>query len=147
MADIQDNELSGEAYRTLLSITLLAAELGEYDMGVDMAQNITDVSPDLPQAHAVVGMLHLYAGRADKTVSYMQDALTKFADFQVGKVILALGMMQSKQGGWLPMLESVIDDGRDETAIDMARALLGRNKPDADEHVMPVGLPANATWA
>ena len=125
--DNPDDGLSGSAYRMLLGAALVAIELGHSAIASRMARNLTLLRPDLPQASTVDVMCDFLQDRAHAGMARLQSILDAFPDYQMGAALLATAMKNKGIGGWQTILEEVIDDGRDEFAIGLARELLGRD--------------------
>lgn len=121
-------ELSGNSYRVLLQVALLGVELGKTSLALEISAELCDLRPDLPHAYIVRAMCVPY-GQTDQSVRLLQEAHDRFPDSQLCKIMLATCMEILRRPGWKALLESVIDDGRDEHAADLAYALLGRDKP------------------
>jgi hypothetical protein len=138
------------AYRELVNIALLAVELGRSKLACRMAGNLQMLRPDLPHAQSVEAVADYMAGRQQDGVLKLEHVIRDFPDYQLGKALLAVGMREVGQGGWQSLLESVIEDGRDEHAIGLACDLLGQDVPlianAAEVAKVPVGLAANAMW-
>lgn len=132
------NSLSGESYRLLLQMALLGVELGETSLASEISADLCDLRPDLPHAYIVRAMSVSY-GQTDESVRLLQEAHEKFPDSQLCQVMLGTCMEILKRPGWKALLESVIDDGRDEYAVSLACALLCRDKgilTDLDDRIV-----------
>ena len=145
-----DAALPGAAYRVLLQVALLGTEIGEIALSMDIAETLADLRPDLPHASIVLAMSDFSAGRKDEGVHRLQDTLIKFPDTQLGKAMLAVCLQNSGRPGWQPLLEAVIEDGRDEYAVGLASTLLGRPLTGAlaaEDGALPATTPSYAMWA
>lgn len=143
-----DPVVPGGTYRMLMSIALLGTELGAFAAATDIATVLKELRPDLPHASTVLGVSAFSQGKFESGLRLLEEAVQAFPDFQMGKAMVAVCMDQLNKPGWRDILESVIDDGRDENAVGLACVLLQRHPPNAaSEEIMPVGLPANAMWA
>jgi len=151
MADDDSNAstVPGGVYRLLMGIALLGSELGLSALATDMAAKLAELRPDLPHARSVLGIGRFQAGDHEGGLRILEEAAAEFPDHQMGKALLAVCMAEMGRSGWQQMFEAVIDDGRDENAVGLACAVLGRDNEAADEalQVFRVGLPANAVWA
>ena len=143
----------GEAYRVLLYAAMLGTELGEIALADDIAQTLIELRPDLPHAEIVLALNEFSAERHDDAMSRLEEVLEKFPDSQLGRAMLGTFMKTSGRVGWQALMESVVDDGRDECAVGLACAMLGRTNagvPAAAEDGCAATLapaPANAMWA
>lgn len=148
--DVSDQAVPGAAYRILLQVALLGTEIGEIARAGEIAQTLQELRPDLPHASAVLAMNDFYAGRKAEGIRALEATIARFPDSQLSKAVLAVCLQIEGRSGWQQMLESVIDDGRDEYAIGLACAILGRandcGKAAADpSSAFPA--PAHALWA
>ncbi len=145
-----DDVVPGVVYRTLLQFALLGTELGESAAAAEIATALSDLRPDLPQASIVLAMNDFCSGKMDRGIQALEATLEKFPDSQLAKAMLAVCWQVSGRSGWQPLLESVIEDGRDEYAIGLACAILGRTNEVADsleEEPRINEFPVNAMWA
>jgi Bacterial type III secretion protein (HrpB1_HrpK) len=158
MSDIQseDNEdagkpVPGSVYRTLLQFALLGTELGESAAAKQISQILRDLRPDLPQASIVLAMTDFFANQSGSGISELQETLQHFPDSQLTKAMLGVCLQVAGQSGWQSILESVIEDGRDEYAIGLACSILGRSPSaaavESTEVERMTAAPANAMWA
>ena len=116
----------GEAYRVLLYAAMLGTELGETSLAGEIAQTLIELRPDLPHAEIVLAVNEFSAGRHDYAMSRLEEVLEKFPNSQLGRAMLGTFMKTTGRVGWQALMESVIDDGRDECAVGLACAMLGR---------------------
>lgn len=145
----QVETVPGSVYRVLLQFALLGTEIGKVSLAMDIAETLNDLCPDLPHAAIVLAMNEFASGRQDAGIRSLEQTLKRFPDSQLGKAMLAVCLQNSGRAGWQDLLESVIDDGRDEHAIGLACALLGReNQSNAAAGVSPLmPAPSSALWA
>lgn len=141
----------GEAYRVLLYAAMLGTELGETSLAGDIAQSLIELRPDLPHAEIVLAVNEFSAGRHDHAMTRLEDVLEKFPNSQLGRAMLGTFMKTTGRVGWQALMESVIDDGRDECAVGLACAMLGRTnagEPDTQDYANTFSAaPAHAMWA
>ncbi len=147
--DVPDTLVPGAAYRSLLQIALFGTELGETGRAIEIAEALAELRADLPHASIVLAMSEFSAGRRDAGVYRLQDTLVTFKDSQLAKAMLAVCLQNTGRPGWQPLLESVIEDGRDEYAVGLASALLGREVDAADpaRADATAAAPGMAMWA
>ena len=136
----------GSVYRTLLQFALLGTELGKVSLSTDIAEALIELCPNLPHASIVLAMNEFTLGQQDTGIRSLEQTLKKFPDSQLGKAMLAACLQITGRAGWQELLESVINDGRDEHAIGLACALLGREH-QAESGSLPVmSVPSTAIW-
>lgn len=148
-SDSFDQAVPGAVYRTLLQFALLGTEFGDVASAQQIAEVLRDLRPDLPQARIVLATNDFYAGQTDNGILELESTLDAFPDCQLAKAMLAVCLQIAGRSGWQQLLEAVIEDGRDETAIGLACAILGRTHELAesiDEQRVDTA-PANAMWA
>jgi tetratricopeptide (TPR) repeat protein len=140
----------GSVYRTLLQFALLGTEIGQIDSALEIAQVLKELRPDLPHAGIVLAMSDFAAGREDQGIRSLENTLSVFPDSQLAKAMLAVCLQSANRGGWQELLEAVVADGRDEHAVGLACAVLGRRNID----MLPkstaskiISIPTNAMWA
>ncbi len=145
----QDDVVPGSVYRTLLQLALLGTELGDHESSNEITAALSDLRTDLPQARIVFAMNSFSAGKAAQGIQELQATLEEFPDSQLGKAMLAVCLKLSERSGWQAMLESVIEDGRDEYAIGLACSILGRSNhtSEAPPAQTVSATPAHAMWA
>ena len=134
--------ISGDAYRTLLLVALLGVDIGENRLGEEIVEALIELRPDLPHAQVSLAIAKVRAGATEDGVSHLQRTLSQFPDNQMCKAMLGVFMRSLGRPGWQALLEAVIDDGRDECAIEFACTALGREKA-----VSSVTLQAESTHA
>jgi Bacterial type III secretion protein (HrpB1_HrpK) len=115
----------GAIVRFLLKISLLGTEMKLFPAAKDIIDSVVDLRPDLPQprlsaAHLVARMISPAQSRR-----VMVQLLQDFPDFQMGVAMLALGDREARISGWQALARSVIEDGRDESAMRLAEYVLG----------------------
>ena len=137
-----------DAYRALLQAAMVGTQMGETSWAIDIAEALAELRPDLAHAQIVVAMSDYCAGRKDDAIHRLGNLAQAFPDDQLSKAMLAMCMQNTGRPGWQALLESVIDDGRDEHAVGMACALLGRanEAPNASVPVIQETTLAHAMW-
>jgi predicted Zn-dependent protease len=115
----------GAIVRFLLKMSLLGTEMKLFPAAKDIVDAVVDLRPDLPQprlsaAHLVARMVNPAQARR-----VMVQLLQDFPDFQMGVAMLALGDREAHISGWQALARSVIEDGRDESAMRLAEYVLG----------------------
>ena len=143
----QVETVPGSVYRVLLQFALLGTEIGKVSLAMDIAKTLSELAPNLPHAPIVLAMNEFAAGRQDAGIRSLEQILKKFPESQLGKAMLAVCLQNTGRAGWQELLESVIDDGRDEHAIGLACALLGREHQSAASISPPMSVQSTAMWA
>jgi hypothetical protein len=140
--------LSEDPYRLLLQTAMLGTQMDEIALAIDVAEALAELRPDLPHAPIVVAMSEFCAGRKDDGLHRLEVLVRQFPDDALSKAILAVCLQDTGRAGWQSLLESVIDDGRDEHAMGMACALLGRTRelPGERQSTGREATPAFAMW-
>lgn len=137
--------ISGDAYRTLLLVALLGVDIGEKRLGEEIVEALIELRPDLPHAQVSHAIAKVRAGATEDGVSHLERTLSQFPDNQMCKAMLGVFMRSLGRPGWQALLEEVIEDGRDECAIEFACTALGR-KNEATA-VLPQAEGTYALWA
>jgi len=143
----QVETVPGSVYRVLLQFALLGTEIGKVSLAMDIAETLSELCPNLPHASIVLAMNEFAVGRQDAGIRSLEQTLKKFPNSQLGKAMLAVCLENTGRAGWRELLESVIDDGRDEHAIGLACALLGRENQSTSDMPQPMSVPSSALWA
>lgn len=136
----------GFVYRTLLQFALLGTEVGKVSLSMDIAETLIELCPNLPHASIVLAMNEFTLGQQDAAIRSLEQTLKKFPDSQLGKAMLAVCLQSTGRTGWQELLESVINDGRDEHAVGLACALLGREHQFKSAILTVVPAPSTAIW-
>ena len=148
-----ESPMTTEMYRLLLQISLLGAEVRDFDAATEIAEAVRNAHPDLPHSRAVLAMICLSSGQKDEAVRELETALELFPNFQLGKALLGVAMKAGGRSGWQSLLEDVIEDGRDEFAVGMASEILGRPRDVAAGAAIgsapqpPDSAPGHIVWA
>ncbi len=145
------NKLSTLAYRNLLGAGLIAVELQQFGAAERMCKALLCLRPDLPQAHCIGFFVECVTDLGDRAMERMKKVLADFPDFQLGIALLGTYMKKTNMSGWQSMLESVIQDGRDDIAIGLACHGLDRTQPETasakDTDSATAQMPVGAMWA
>ncbi|WP_124543686.1 HrpB1 family type III secretion system apparatus protein [Piscinibacter terrae] len=143
-----ETAVSEDTYRLLLQAAMLGTQMGEISLAIDVAEALAELRPDLPHAPIVLAMSEFCAGRKDDGLQRLEVQVRQFPDDALSKAMLAVCLQDTGRAGWQSLLESVIDEGRDEHATGMACSLLGRTQelPAAGQPIGPQATPAFAMW-
>lgn len=137
--------ISGDAYRSLLLVAMLGADIGEMRLSDEIVTALVELRPDLPHAQVSFAIAKVRAGDTEEGVLSLERTLIQFPYNQMCKAMLGAFMRTLGRPGWQAFLESVIQDGRDECAIEFACNALGR-KNEATA-VQPQDAGTTALWA
>ncbi len=124
--------------RALLEIGTMCAEQKRFDDAEAIIRATKAHRDDLPHPGTTLAMAYLYQDRLDEAEAELETVLAAFPNHQLGKALLGWTRRQAGQQGWQQPLEEVIDDGRDEWAIRLARTVLdvGGRAPVASRPAM-----------
>jgi len=142
--------VSGAHYRLFLKIAMLGTELREFACAEQIAQTMLELRPDLPHASISLGMNDFAAGRRNEGIRTLEATVERFPSSQLAKATLGVCLLDADRSGWQQLLQSVIDDGRDEYAIGLACVVLGRPNGYIDPTPSPEpvpSVPGHAMWA
>jgi tetratricopeptide (TPR) repeat protein len=127
--------------RLLLQIGVMCAQQGKLEEAVRIIRSVKAFRPDLPHPGTSLALTLLYQGRLQEAQRELEGVLATFPAHQLAKALLGLVHREAGRGDWQRVLQEVIDDGRDEWAIGLARACLAGDSPPqvsaspvADEH-------------
>lgn len=137
--------ISGDTYRTLLLVALLGVDIGDKRLGEEIVEGLIELRPDLPHAQVSLAIAQVRAGFTEEGVSHLERTLSQFPDNQMCKAMLGVFMRTLGRPGWQTLLEAVIEDGRDECAIEFVCTALGRQK--AVNGVTPQAEGTHTLWA
>ncbi len=137
--------ISGDTYRTLLLVALLGVDVGEKRLAEEIVEGLIELRPDLPHAQVSLAIAKVRAGFTEDGVSHLERTLGQFPDNQMCKAMLGVFMRSLGRPGWQALLEAVIEDGRDECAIEFACTALGRQK--AVDEITPPAEGTHTVWA
>jgi predicted Zn-dependent protease len=110
--------------RLLLQIGLIRARQGGYDEAQRIIRAVKAFRADLPHPGVTLGLTLLYQGRMQEAQQELIDVLAAFPSHQLARALLGLVYRESGRGDWQSTLREVIEDGRDEWAVGLARACL-----------------------
>jgi predicted Zn-dependent protease len=152
--DNPNDLVPGSVYRILMQFAMLGAEIGEIEPAQEISSTLLALRPDLPHAGIVAAMCEFAVGRNDYAIRSLEAILQEFPNSQLCKAMLATCLKNTNRGGWQELLESVIEDGRDEHAVGLACVMLNRKNmgeptslltPNQTDQVITIS--ANAIWA
>jgi predicted Zn-dependent protease len=111
--------------RLLLEIGVMAVWIKRVEDGERIIQCIKAFRDDVPHPSTAYAAGLIYQGHTQAAIKELEGALQRFPNHQLGKSLLALAYADEGRRGWQELCKQVIDDGRDEWAIELARETLG----------------------
>jgi predicted Zn-dependent protease len=111
--------------RLLLEIGLMGVVIKSVDEGEAVIRCIQTFRDDVPHPGTVLAAALIYQNRLPDAIAELESALKRFPNHQLGKSLLAVACANDGRRGWQSLCKEVIDDGRDEWAIQLARETLG----------------------
>jgi predicted Zn-dependent protease len=111
--------------RLLLEIGVMAIWTQRVDDGETIIRHVKAFRDDVPQPSTALAAGLIYQQRAEDAIDELEAALARFPNHQLGKSLLAVAYAETGRHGWQALCKQVIEDGRDEWAINLARDTLG----------------------
>jgi predicted Zn-dependent protease len=111
--------------RLLLEIGVMAIWIQRVDEGEAIIRHIKAFRADVPQPSAALAAGLIYQNRTQDAIAELEGSLARFPNHQLGKSLLAVAYADAGRRDWQALCKQVIDDGRDEWAIELARETLG----------------------
>ncbi len=111
--------------RLLLEVGLMGVVVKNVDEGETIIRCIQKFRDDVPHPNTVMAAALIYQNRLADAIAELEGALKRFPNHQLGKSLLAVACANDGRRGWQALCKEVIDDGRDEWAIQLARETLG----------------------
>jgi hypothetical protein len=113
------------AIRILLETGVLASYEGMHTDGEKIIREVQNFRGDVPQPGVCLVSAFFFQGRFDDAIAEAKAVLQKFPNCQMAKALLGTCMFSAGYRHWEVSLKEVMDDGRDEWAMDMAKTTLG----------------------
>jgi hypothetical protein len=125
--------------RLLLETGVLACYEGLHAEGEAIVRGVQCFRDDVPQPTVCLVSAFYFQGRYDDAIAEAKALLKRFPNCQMAKALMGTCMFCAGYKHWDKPLKEVIDDGRDEWAIDMAKNVLGFKYlgPAIDEPAAP----------
>ena len=120
--------------RLLLQIGLMCGDLGKFEEARQILGSFRNFRDDIPHPGTVMALLSVSEGRPEEAEEQLDAVLAAFPDHQLAKALLGLVYREVGRADWRDVLREVIEDGREEWSIRLARTLLGA---DAPTYVIP----------
>jgi hypothetical protein len=113
------------AIRLLLETGVLASYEGLHAEGEAIVREVQKFRDEVPQPGVCLVSAFYFQGRHDDAIAEAKALLKRFPNCQMAKALMGTCMFSAGYRNWETPLKEVIDDGRDEWAIDMAHNVLG----------------------
>lgn len=107
--------------RLLLQIGVMCARLERYEEAERIIRAVRAFRDDLPHPGTALATSFLFQGRLEEAAQELESVLLVYPNHQLGKAFLGLVYRQTGRDGWQQLLQSVLDDGCDEAAVELAR--------------------------
>jgi predicted Zn-dependent protease len=111
--------------RLLLEIGVMAVWIKRVEDGEAIIRHVKAFRDDVPQPSTALAAGLIYQQRTQDAIAELESALQRFPNHQLGKSLLAIAYADAGRRDWQALCKQVIDDGRDEWAIELARETLG----------------------
>jgi Bacterial type III secretion protein (HrpB1_HrpK) len=131
--------------RLMLLIGLMCERLKRYEDGERILRAMQAYRADLPQPGTGLALCYISQGRLVEALKEIDAVRAAHPEYQMAKVLLGIAHRDAGKPGWRGLLQEVIDDGRDEYAIKLARDTLGLDPGTttiaSESEGAPVGVP------
>jgi tetratricopeptide (TPR) repeat protein len=125
--------------RLLLQVGLMCGELGRSEEAVQIIRSVRTLRDDIPHPGSALAFAYLRQGRLREAEQELDAVLAAYPDHQLGKALLGLVYRETGRPNWQDILHEVIEDGREEWSIRLARNALGAEAPaDATPRQSPM---------
>jgi hypothetical protein len=121
--------------RILLQVGSMCSWLRRYADAEQILDAVKAYRDDLPHPSSLLALNDLCQGRLREAQDRLETILAAYPNHQFGKALLGLVYRDRGLAGWQQLPTEVIEDGRDESAMKLARVTLGGEEP---------GSPASA---
>jgi Bacterial type III secretion protein (HrpB1_HrpK) len=123
--------------RLLLQVGVMCARLERYEVAEKIIRSVKAFRDDLPHPGTALATAFLFQKRLQEAAAELESVLLVYPNHQLGKAFLGLVYRESEREGWRTLLEEVIEDGRDESAIELARHCLHGDDSDPARSAAP----------
>jgi hypothetical protein len=131
--------------RLMMLIALMCERLKRYEEGERILRAMQAYRADLPHPGTGLALCYISQGRLGEALKEIDAVRAAHPEYQMAKALLGIAQRDAGKPGWREILAEVIDDGRDEYAIKLARDTLGLDPGttanDSTSEGVPVGFP------
>lgn len=113
------------AIRLLLETGVLASYEGLHAEGEAIVRGVQCFRDDVPQPGVCLVSAFYFQGRFDDAIAEAKSLLKRFPNCQMAKALIGASMFCAGYRQWEKPLKEVVEDGRDEWAIDLSTNVLG----------------------
>lgn len=139
-----------KSIRLLLEIGVTAAYEGLPAEGESIVRGVQTFRDDVPQPGVCLIGAFFFQKRYEEAITEAKAVLKRFPNCQMAKALLGLSMFDAGYRDWEVPLKEVVDDGRDEWAINLAKTTLGyeyKSKTPGKQPPAASAPPANMFYA
>jgi tetratricopeptide (TPR) repeat protein len=126
----------------LLQVGLMCSELSRPEEAIQIIRSVRDFRDDIPHPRSALAFVYLRQSRLQEAQSELDQVLAAYPDHQLGKALLGLVYREAGRADWRDPLLEVIEDGREEWPMRLARSALGAQAP-ADVTPRESGVQSN----
>lgn len=120
--------------RQMLLIAVMCSNLQRYAEAEQIVRAVMAFRADIPHPATALAGTMAAQGRWQDAAEVLEDVLSAYPNHQLGKALLGVVNRERGHRGWDRLLQEVIDDGRDEWSIKLARDTIGFDyKPAAQQ--------------
>jgi tetratricopeptide (TPR) repeat protein len=110
--------------RQLLQIGVLSARLERYEQAEKIIRAVKAFRTDLPHPGSALATVYLFQTRYEESARELESVLATFPNHQLGRALLGLMYRELGRPGWRSLSQQVLEDGREEAAMGLARFTL-----------------------
>jgi hypothetical protein len=111
--------------RLMLLIGLMCERRRLFREGEQILYAMKAYRDDLPHPGTYLALCYMSEGRLREALAELDAVRAAYPEFQMSQVLLGIAQRDAGTPGWERLLEEVIEDGRDEYAVQLARDTLG----------------------
>jgi len=111
--------------RLMLLIGLMCERRRLFREGEQILRAMKAYRDDLPHPGTYLALCYMSEGCLREALAELDAVRAAYPEFQMSQVLLGIAQRDAGKPGWERLLEEVIEDGRDEYAVQLARDTLG----------------------
>ena len=133
--------------RLMLQVGLMCLQQKRWDDAERIIRSVKTFRDDVPLPGTTLALMFMFQNRLPEAIAELDAVLLAFPNHQMGRAVLGIVHRRAGTAGWERILQQVVDDGRDEFAIRLARQSLPAPLPKPGGARAP-GLTAapHASW-